>query len=250
MVRCLEGLGGSVETGRRVASLADVPESKAVLFDLTPRQVAAIAGDALPPRYRSKLGRYRYGPGVFKVDYALSEPVPWTNDACRRAGTVHLGGTAAEIVAAEADVAHGRHPDNPFVLVAQQSLFDPTRAPAGQHTLWSYCHVPNGGGVDMTDRIEAQLERFAPGFRDTVIARHVADSSWYERYNENFVGGDIAGGSHGGLQLFFRPTFNAAPYRTPNPRLFICSASTPPGGGVHGMCGLHAAEAAMRGSLS
>jgi phytoene dehydrogenase-like protein len=249
MTSCLHEHGGAIETDRTVRSLDDVPESKAVLFDLTPRQVADICGDALPGRYQSRLRRYKYGPGVFKIDYALSQPVPWTNEACRRAGTVHIGGTAADVIAAEAVVGSGRTADRPYVLVAQQSLCDPTRAPNGQHTLWAYCHVPNGCDVDMTDRIEAQLERFAPGFRDVVLARHVASSAWFESHNENFVGGDIAGGSHGGLQLFFRPTIGAVPYRTPNPRLLICSASTPPGGGVHGMCGMHAADAALRGPL-
>jgi phytoene dehydrogenase-like protein len=238
--------GGTIETGRTVSTLDDVPPSKAVLFDVTPRQLLAICGDELPAGYRRRLGRFRYGPGVFKVDYALSAPVPWTNEGCRRAGSVHVGGTIAEVASAEADVAAGRHPDRPFVLVGQQSLADPTRAPAGQHTLWTYCHVPNGSDVDMTDAIERQLERFAPGFRDVVLARHVADNAWYEAHNANIIGGDIAGGSHGGLQLLMRPRPGVHPYRTPNPRFYLCSASTPPGGGVHGMCGLHAAEAALR----
>jgi phytoene dehydrogenase-like protein len=239
-------LGGRIETGRLVASLADIPESPAVLFDVTPRQLLAICGDHLPAGYRRRLGRFRYGPGVHKVDYALSEPVPWTNEECRQAGTLHVGGTLAEIAAGEAEVAAGRHPDRPFVLVGQQSLADPSRAPAGQHTLWTYCHTPNGSDVDMTDAIERQVERFAPGFRDVVLARHSAGNAWYEAYNPNIVGGDIAGGSHGGLQLLFRPRPGVRSYRTPNPRLYLCSASTPPGGGVHGMCGMHAAQAAMR----
>jgi phytoene dehydrogenase-like protein len=249
MVSLLKEHGGAVESGRPVRSLRDVPPCKAVLFDLAPRHVVDICGDELPHRYRSRLQRFRHGPGVCKVDYALSEPVPWTNDACRRAGTVHVGGTIAQVAAAEADVAAGRHPDAPFVLIAQQSLFDDTRAPEGRHTLWTYCHVPNGSDVDMTAPIERQLERFAPGFRDIVLARHVANSSWYEHHNANYVGGDIAGGSHGGLQLVFRPSVSLVPYRTPNPKFFICSASTPPGGGVHGMCGLHAANAALDGPL-
>jgi phytoene dehydrogenase-like protein len=246
MAAQLVELGGTIETGRPVATLGDVPPSKAVLFDVTPRQLLAICGDELPAGYHRRLGRFRYGPGVFKVDYALSEPVPWANEDCRRAGSVHLGGTLGEVASAEADVAAGRHPDRPFVLVGQQSLADPTRAPAGQHTLWTYCHVPNGSDVDMTDAIEGQLERFAPGFRDVVLARHVADNAWYEAHNPNIIGGDIAGGSHSGLQLLMRPRPGVHPYRTPNPRLYLCSASTPPGGGVHGMCGLHAAEAALR----
>jgi phytoene dehydrogenase-like protein len=239
-------LGGRIETGRLVTSLAEIPDSAAVLFDVTPRQLLAICGDDLPAGYRRRLGRFRYGPGVHKVDYALSEPVPWTNEDCRQAGTLHLGGTLAEIAAAESEVAAGRHPDLPFVLVGQQSLADTSRAPAGQHTLWTYCHTPNGSDVDMTDAIERQVERFAPGFRDVVLARHSAGNAWYEAYNPNLVGGDIAGGSHGGLQLLFRPRPGVRSYRTPNPRLYLCSASTPPGGGVHGMCGMHAAQAVLR----
>jgi len=249
MAKRLTELGGSIETGRAVRSLEDVPDSRAVLFDVTPRQLLRICGDALPDGYRKRLGRFRYGPGVFKIDYALSEPVPWTNAEARRAGSLHLGGTLKEIAAAEADVAAGRHPSRPFVLVAQPSLFDPTRAPAGQHTLWTYCHVPARSTLDMTGAIEAQIERFAPGFRDVVIARHTADSSWYEAYNPNMIGGDIAGGSHAGLQLILRPRPGVHPYKTPNPRLFMCSASTPPGGGVHGMCGMNAAEAALASVL-
>ena len=204
-------LGGEIQTGRPVRSLTDVPDSRAVLFDLTPRQLLRVCGDALSTGYQRRLRAFRYGPGVFKVDYALSEPVPWTNPDARKAGSLHLGGTLREIAVAEAEVAGGQHPARPFVLVGQQSLFDPTRAPAGQHTLWTYCHVPARSTLDMTDAIEGQLERFAPGFRDVVLARHVADSSWYEAYNENLIGGDIAGGSHGGLQLLLRPATGRAP---------------------------------------
>jgi phytoene dehydrogenase-like protein len=250
MAAKLSDLGGKIETGRLVKSLADVPPSRAVLFDVTPRQLLDICGDDLPSGYRRRMGRFRYGPGVFKVDYALSAPVPWTNEHCRKAGTVHLGGTLEEVAAGEAQVAAGRCPERPFVLVGQQSLADPTRAPEGRHTLWTYCHVPNGSDVDMTDAIERQLERFAPGFRDVVLARHVAGSSWFEAHNPNYVGGDIAGGSHGGVQLVMRPRPGLHPYRTPNPRLYLCSASTPPGGGVHGMCGLHAAQDALRHVLA
>jgi phytoene dehydrogenase-like protein len=246
MAARIEELGGTIRTGCTVRSMADVPPSRAVLFDVSPGQLAQICGDDLPHRYRARMRRFRHGPGVFKVDYALSEPVPWTNGAARRAGCLHLGGTIEEVNAAEVDVAAGRHPTRPFVLVGQQSLADPSRAPAGQHTLWTYCHVPNGSAVDMTEAIEGQIDRFAPGFRDVVLARHTADNAWYERYNPNVVGGDIAGGSHGGLQLLLRPRPGVGPYRTPNPRLYLCSASTPPGGGVHGMCGMHAAEAALR----
>lgn len=245
MAKRLAELGGTIETGRMVGSLDDLPDSRAVLFDVTPRQLLRICGDALPDGYRRRLGGFRYGPGVFKVDYALSEPVPWTSADARRAGCLHLGGTLREIAAAEADVAAGRHPAAPFVLVAQQSLFDAERAPAGQHTLWTYCHVPARSTLDMTTAIEAQIERFAPGFRDIVLARHTADSSWYEEHNPNLIGGDIAGGSHAGLQLLLRPRPGVHPYATPNPRLFLCSASTPPGGGVHGMCGQNAARLAL-----
>ena len=245
LAKRLGELGGAIETDRRVKSLEELPESRAVLFDVTPRQLVRICGDALPDRYRRRLHAFRYGPGVFKIDYALSEPVPWSNADARRAGSLHLGGTLREIAAAEAEVAAGRHPQRPFVLVGQQSLVDPSRAPDGQHTLWTYCHVPARSTVDMTDAIEGQIERFAPGFRDVVLARHTADSSWYEVYNPNIIGGDIAGGSHAGLQLLLRPRAGVHPYRTPNPRLFVCSSSTPPGGGVHGMCGLNAARAAL-----
>jgi phytoene dehydrogenase-like protein len=233
-----------------VRSLADLPPSRVVLLDLTPRQVVAVAGEALPAGYRKRLSRYRYGPAVWKVDYALSEPVPWTNPDCRRAGFLHVGGTLEEIATAEAAVANGRRPDRPFVLVAQSSLFDATRAPAGQHTLWAYCHAPAGSDVDLTTAVEDQIERFAPGFRDVVLARHRAGASWFEAHNESYVGGDIAGGSHGGLQLVLRPGLGLHPYRTPNPQLFLCSAATPPGGGVHGMCGANAATQALRTTLA
>jgi phytoene dehydrogenase-like protein len=248
LVSVLRAHGGEIETGRRVTSLASLPASRAVLFDVSPRQVAAIAGDRLPHRFRRRLERFRHGPGSFKVDYALSGPVPWTNEACRRAGTVHVGGAADEVARAETDVAAGRHPERPFVLVAQQSVVDPSRAPAGQHTLWAYCHVPNGSTVDMSTAIDRQIERFAPGFRDLVLARHVAGPAWFEAHDAAFIGGDIAGGANNGLQLLFRPVFGR-PYRTPDPAILLCSASTPPGGGVHGMCGFHAAQTALRGVL-
>jgi phytoene dehydrogenase-like protein len=241
-------LGVVIETGRPVGALGELPESDAVLFDLAPRQVAAIAGAALPDRYRSRLERFHHGPAAFKVDYALDGPVPWSNAECLQAGTLHLGGTLDEIAAAEAAVASGEVPERPYVLVSQPAVVDPSRAPEGQHTLWTYCHVPNGCTVDMTEAIERQIERFAPEFRDRVLARHVADPAWYERYNPAYVGGDITGGAHTGLQLLFRPTPQLRPYRTPNPRLYMCSASTPPGGGVHGMSGYHAAQAVLRAS--
>jgi phytoene dehydrogenase-like protein len=249
MAARIHELGGEIQTQRPVRSSADVPDSRAVLFDLTPRQLLRVCGDELSGGYQRRLRGFRYGPGVFKVDYALSEPVPWTNPDARKAGSLHLGGTLREIAVAEAEVAAGKHPARPFVLVGQQSLFDPTRAPAGAHTLWTYCHVPARSTLDMTDAIDGQIERFAPGFRDVVLARHVADSSWYEAYNENLIGGDIAGGSHGGLQLLLRPRPGARPYRTSNPRFFLCSASTPPGGGVHGMCGYNAALDALETTL-
>jgi phytoene dehydrogenase-like protein len=241
-------LGVEIQTGHLVKDLRELPPSRAVLFDLAPSQVASIAGDALPPRYRSRLRSFRHGRAAFKVDFALDGPVPWTNDACRRAGTVHVGGSLDDVAEAEAAVAAGRVADKPYVLVAQQSLVDATRAPAGKHTLWAYCHVPARSTVDMTDAIERQIERFAPGFRDLILAKHVATPAWFEEHNPSYIGGDIAGGSHGGLQLLLRPTAGR-PYRTPNPRLLICSASTPPGAGVHGMCGYNAARAALRGPL-
>jgi phytoene dehydrogenase-like protein len=249
MAAHLESLGGEIETGRRVTSLADAGRARAVLFDTSPTALVDIAGGELPARYRRALGGFRYGPGVFKLDYALSAPVPWTAPECRRAGTVHVGGTLAEIAESEAAVAAGRHADRPYVLVAQQSLFDTARAPEGQHTVWAYCHVPPGSTVDMTAAIEAQLERFAPGFGDVVLARHAMGPADVERRNPNYVGGDINAGAADLRQLIARPVARIVPYATPNPRLFLCSSSTPPGGGVHGMCGWHAARAALRGVL-
>jgi phytoene dehydrogenase-like protein len=218
------------------------------MLDVTPRQLLALAGDRLHGRYRRALERYRYGPGVLKLDYALSGPVPWRAPECARAATLHLGGTLDEIGAAEAEVARGGHPERPYVLVAQQSLFDPSRAPAGSHTLWAYTHVPNGSAVDVTERVEAQLERFAPGFRGLVLARSVLGPAALEERNPNYVGGDINGGSAELRQLFARPVARPVPYRTPLEGVYLCSASTPPGGGVHGMCGYHAVRAALRGS--
>ncbi|MEO6158618.1 MAG: NAD(P)/FAD-dependent oxidoreductase, partial [Ilumatobacteraceae bacterium] len=242
-------LGGTIETGRPVTSLEDLPPSRAVLFDVGPRSIVSIAGDRLSPSLRRRLLKYRYGPGAFKIDYALSEAVPWTDDHCRSAGTVHVCGDADDVARAEADVARGKHAERPFVLVAQQSLIDPSRAPAGAHTLWVYTHVPNGSDVDVTAAIESQIERFAPGFKDVVLARHVTTPSEYESYNTSFVGGNIAGGSNGGLQLAFRPVVGR-PYRTSDPALFMCSAATPPGGGVHGMCGFYSAGVALDGVLA
>jgi phytoene dehydrogenase-like protein len=249
LVARLVELGGRVECGREVRSLADIPSARTTLFDTSPRQLSTIAGDALPKRYRRRLDAFRHGPGAFKIDYVLDAPVPWRADACRRAGTVHVGGTSAEIARAEAMVASGKHADKPFVLVAQPSVADDTRAPRGTHPLWVYAHVPNGSTLDQTDVIEAQIERFAPGFRDVVRARAVITAAQFEDYNANYIGGDIAGGAHAMSQLIARPFVSRHNYRTPNPSLFLCSASTAPGGGVHGMCGFNAARAALRTTL-
>ncbi|MFL5291490.1 MAG: phytoene desaturase family protein [Myxococcales bacterium] len=245
----LRALGGEIAVGDRIASLEHIGPARAVLFDTSPATLERIAGDRLPERYRQALRRFRRGPGVFKIDYALAGPVPWLAPECRRAGTVHVGGTFEEIAAGEAEVYRGGHPERPFVLVAQQSVFDSSRAPPGQHTLWAYCHVPNGSTVDMTGRIEAQIERFAPGFRDLVLARTVAAPRDVEAHNENCAGGDISGGAYDGLQLFARPMLSLDPYATPARDLYLCSSSTPPGAGVHGMCGFGAARSALRRSF-
>jgi phytoene dehydrogenase-like protein len=242
----LRTLGGEIVVGERVDSLAQLPPSRAVLCDITPRQLLRIAGDKLPPAYQYQLGRYRYGSGAFKIDYALDGPIPWRAAACARSATVHLGGTLPEIAASERAMARGRPAERPFVLLAQQSLFDPTRAPPGHHTAWAYCHVPNGATLDMTAPIEAQIERFAPGFRDRILARTVSTPTDLEQYNANYIGGDINGGRADLLQLFTRPVPRLRPYRTPVPGLYLCSSSTPPGGGVHGMCGYWAARTALR----
>ena len=244
MVRELERLGGRVECEREVHTLADLPPAGAVVFDTSPWAAHEIVGDAVP-----SFTRFRRGGASFKVDYALDGPVPWANPESRRAGTVHLGGTWREVAAAEADVFHGRAAERPYVLVAQQSLFDDTRAPAGKHTLWAYCHVPNGSTVDMTDRIEAQIERFAPGFRDLVLARHTISPMQLEAYNPSMRGGDIAIGAPDGLQVLFRPRVARDPYRI-GQRYWLCSAATPPGGGVHGLCGVHAARSVLRATGS
>jgi phytoene dehydrogenase-like protein len=246
LTACLTSLGGRILTGRRVRSIAELGSARAILCDVTPRQLLEIAGSSLPRGYRGQLERFRYGPGVFKVDWALDAPIPWLAADCRRAGTVHLGGTLPELVAAEAAVAEGQYPERPFVILAQPSLFDPTRAPQGKHTAWAYCHVPNGSTVDMTERIEAQVERFAPGFRQRVLARSTMGPADVERHNANYVGGDINGGMEDLRQLFTRPVLRLNPYSTPDPHLYICSSSTPPGGGVHGMCGAFAAHAVLR----
>jgi phytoene dehydrogenase-like protein len=246
----LRSLGGEIVTGVEVASIDDLPPARCVLCDVTPRQLLRIAGRHLPDGFKRSLRHFRYGCGVFKVDLALDGPIPWKAEECLRAGTVHLGGTLAEVVAAEWQVRQGKWPEKPFVLVAQQSLFDATRAPAGKQTVWAYCHVPNGATFDMTERIEAQIERFAPGFRDRILARHTMNPLELERYNANYIGGDINGGVQDFLQLFTRPTVRLVPYTTPAKNIYICSSSTPPGGGVHGMCGYYAAQAALHNSLS
>jgi phytoene dehydrogenase-like protein len=239
-------LGGRIETGRCVRDLADLPAARVVLFDTSPAQLADVCAPLLPPRYVSRLRRYRYGPGAFKLDWALDGPIPWRDPRCLDASTVHLGGTLEEIATAEAAVWRGKHPERPFVLVVQQSQFDPSRAPAGQHTGYAYCHVPAGSTVDCTEAIEQQIERFAPGFRARIMARHRTCTADFERENPNNVGGAITGGVSDLMQFFARPVARLTPYRTPHPRIFICSASTPPGGGVHGMCGYFAAESARR----
>ena len=238
-------LGGEVVTGVRVDAL-DVLEAETILLDIAPRQLLELAADRLPLAYERQLERFRYGAGVFKIDYALDGPVPWKDEACLRAGTVHVGGTLAEIAASERHLRRGEVADKPYVLVAQQSLFDDTRAPPGKHTLWAYCHVPNGSTVDMTERIEAQLERFAPGFRERILARHTMTAPAFETYNPNYVGGDINGGAATLWQLIARPVLKPVPYRTPLEGVYLCSSSTPPGGGVHGMCGYRAAQVALR----
>ena len=241
----LESAGGRVVTGRWVTDLAALPAARATVLDVSPDQLLALAGDRLPAGYRRRLARYRYGPGICKVDWALDGPVPWAADACRQAGTLHLGGTLEEIAGAEAEVQAGRHPERPYCIVAQHGVVDPTRAPEGHQTLWAYCHVPSGSDVDMTDRIEAQIERFAPGFRDRILARLTTTATEEQRSNPNYVGGDINGGAATVRQTLFRPAITWNPYRVPASGLYLCSASTPPGGGVHGMCGLLAARTVL-----
>jgi phytoene dehydrogenase-like protein len=243
----LKSLGGEIVTSSRVKSLDDLASSACVLFDLTPRQILRIAGERLPSGYKNKLGRYRYGPAVFKMDWALDGPVPWSARECTQSATLHLGGSFAEIEASESAIWEGKCSERPFVLAAQPSLFDSTRAPEGKHTLWAYCHVPNGSTIDMTERIENQIERFAPGFRSRIIARSSLSPAQMENLNANLVGGDINGGAATITQLFTRPTIRT--YSTPLKDVYICSSSTPPGGGVHGMCGYHAARTAFRKSF-
>jgi phytoene dehydrogenase-like protein len=238
--------GCDIRTGVEVRALGDLPPSRCVLLDLTARQADAVAGDALSPGYRRHLANFRYGPAAFKIDYALSGPIPWHAPECARAATVHVGGTYEEIARSEGAAASGAIAEAPFVLVAQQSRFDETRAPAGRHTGWAYCHVPNGSAVDMTERIERQIERFAPGFRDLILQRHVMPPAALEAHNPNLVGGDVGGGANTLDQVLLRPVPRWNPYATSNPRIFLCSSSTPPGGGVHGMCGYWAAASALQ----
>jgi phytoene dehydrogenase-like protein len=242
----LQSLGGRIERGVRVRALSDLPPARVYLFDTDPLQLAAVAAPVLPARYLARLRRYRFGPGAFKLDWALGGPIPWKDPACLSASTVHVGGTLEEIAAAESAVWRGEHPERPFVMVCQQSQFDPARAPEGKHTGYAYCHVPAGSAADMTEAMERQIERFAPGFRERILQRHVLGPADFERNNPNYVGGAITGGAADLGQLFTRPVARWNPYTTPHRRLFICSASTPPGGGVHGMCGYHAAESALK----
>ncbi|HUB60537.1 MAG TPA: NAD(P)/FAD-dependent oxidoreductase [Puia sp.] len=239
-------LGGRIETGVYIRSMSQLPSSRCVMLDVTPRQLLKLGGHSWSSLYRWQLERYRYGMGVFKIDWALAGPIPWQAGDCRQAGTVHVGGEFGEIAAAEAATDRGEVAERPFVLLAQPSIFDPTRAPAGRHTAWAYCHVPNGSREDMTERIERQVERMAPGFRERVLARHVYDTAQMEEYNPNYVGGDINGGVMDIRQLFTRPALRWSPYRTSSRGIYICSSATPPGGGVHGMCGYHAALRALR----
>jgi len=241
-----ESLGGEITTGTMITDLDELPPARMKLFDITPRQLLKIAGDRLPQRYRRQLESYRYGPGVFKVDWALDGPIPWLAEDGQRTATLHLGGTLEEIVHAEKQVWQGEHPTKPFVILAQQSVIDPHRAPQGKHTAWAYCHVPHGSREDMRGRIETQVERFAPGFRERILDVHTRSAQGYERYNPNYVGGDINGGVQDLRQLFARPVLRWNPYSTPLEGVYLCSSATPPGGGVHGMCGHHAARSVLR----
>jgi phytoene dehydrogenase-like protein len=246
MAAYLESLGGEIICNYDVKNLTDLPKAEVHLLDTSPRALVDIAGEKLTEDYRRKVAKYRHGPGVFKIDWQLNAPIPWKGDACRRACTIHVGGTLDEIAAAERDCWKGKHADKPFVLVVQPSVFDETRAPGGKHTGWAYCHVPPGSTEDQTAAIESQIERFAPGFRDCIDQRHTMNCADFERYNPNYVGGDIICGVQDWRQMFTRPVIQLNPYQTPNPDIFICSSATPPGGGVHGMCGYWAAKSALK----
>ncbi|MBS7562846.1 NAD(P)/FAD-dependent oxidoreductase [Mucilaginibacter sp. Bleaf8] len=245
LVSYYTSIGGKIQTDFYVNALSELPPSRAVLFDVTPKQLLKIAGHKFSPLYKWQLQRFKYGMGVFKVDWALNEPIPFTNPDCRKAGTVHIGNTFEEIASSEYLSSTGKHPEKPFVLLAQQSLFDATRAPEGKHTAWAYCHVPNGSLKDMTDAIENQIARFAPGFKDIILAKATSNTAQIEEYNNNYLGGDINGGKLDITQLFTRPALRMSPYKTSHQGLYICSSSTPPGGGVHGMCGYYAAKRAL-----
>lgn len=249
MADYFESLGGKIETSAEITSVDALPASKTILFNNTPQQILSIAGKKLPQSYAKKLEHFEYGQGVFKLDFALSDPIPWKDEVCRKAGTVHVGGTLEEIALSEKESATGRHPEKPYVLVAQQSLGDDSRAPNSQHTGWAYCHVPNGSTKDMTEPILNQIERFAPGFRDCIIDTHKMNAKAMQMYNPNYIGGDINGGRADITQLFTRPAGLFDPYHIPKTNMYIASSSTPPGGGVHGMCGFHAAESVLRGEF-
>ena len=246
LVACLRERGGQIELGHEVRTLAELPRARAYVLDVTPRQLLAIAGDRLPAGYRRRLERYRYGPGVFKMDWALDRPIPWRDSVCARAVTVHLSGSYGEVAASEAAVHDGRVVERPFMLLVQPTLVDPSRAPAGRHIAWAYCHVPNGSAIDMAEAMEAHVERFAPGFRAAILARATRNAREMQVYNANYIGGDINGGSAALAQMFARPVARLDPYATAAPDVFLCSASTPPGGGVHGMCGYWAARSVLR----
>jgi phytoene dehydrogenase-like protein len=246
MARYFESLGGHIELGHVVTDLMELPKNRVVLLDLVPRQVIELCRNELPARYLKRLGKYRYGPGCYKMDWALSGPIPWTAKACRKASTVHVGGTIEEISVSEHAAWNGDRCDKPFLILCQQSEFDASRAPAGQHTGYAYCHVPNGSNVDMHQAIESQIERFAPGFRDLILERHITTPADFANYNPGYVGGAITGGAADLRQLFARPTARLNPYTTPNKKILLCSHATPPGGGVHGMCGFYAAETALK----
>lgn len=246
MAGYLESLGGVIETNKEVKTLSDVDESLYYLLDVTPKQLIAITGELQTNRYRSRLERYKYGPGVFKLDAVLNGPVPWRNSNLNKTATVHLGGTMEEISKSEREMFSGKEPKHPYVLVAQQSQIDPERTPDHRETLWAYCHVPSNSEVDMTDRILSQIERYAPGIRNRLLDMHTHNTKGMEAYNQNYIGGDINGGLQSWNQLFTRPVAKFNPYATSHPQIFLCSSSTPPGGGVHGMCGFNAAEAVLR----
>lgn len=246
LLACFQTAGGEIQLGTRIRTFKDLPKARAYIFDTDPHQLAAIAETELPSRFVRRLRKFNFGPGVFKIDYALDGPIPWKDPRCLQASTVHLGGSIEEIARGEKDAWEGRHSEKPFVLVAQQSQFDATRSPKGKHTCWAYCHVPYASERDMSKTIEDQIERFAPGFKDTILAKSSMNTKAFHAYNPNYLGGAVTGGAADISQLFTRPVARINPYSTPNPKIFICSASTPPGGGVHGMCGYYAAKSVLK----